>query len=619
MDQIVEYLFGAANFVPHGYCMTWRPDLVALHAISDAGIAAAYFAIPLAIVVFARRRGDITGEARQIAILFSAFIVLCGITHLGGLLTLWYPYYGLDGMAKAATAFVSIMTAIVVWRMLPRLVAIASPRQIEAINQRLVEEAAARDRAYGDLEAARRDLERQVAERTRELAEVRQLFEAATRGAQITVSSQDRDLRYTWIHNPWLGMNETDVVGKADEALFPEPACSTIVGHKRRAIETSRPDTFEVEIPNGDASSWYRIDVTPLTDGQGGVTGIACTAIDITGPKRLEEMRADLSRRLSESVQRFNVALRSGDIVVFSQDTDLRYIWTNRNDTALRPVVGKTDADLHKEPDLTPIVALKTEAMAAKEPRSGEIRVDSGDAVRWFDLFVEPTVAVDGVVTGVTCAAIDITDAKRSEEQMRLVMRELTHRSKNLLAVVQAIARQTAQQAGTVAEFVDGFGERLRALAGAQDLLVAENWSGARLEQVIRGQIGHYMPQDRSRVVVEGPDVNLTPEATQVLALALHELATNAAKYGALSNDVGIVTVTWSLDGTGDDVALHFEWQETGGPPVEPPTRRGFGRIVVEQNVARSLDAQVDLQFPQQGVRANFVIPLEQLNPPVQR
>ncbi|MEJ8570035.1 sensor histidine kinase [Microbaculum marinum] len=602
MDRILQYLSGQANFAT-------------LHVISDAGIAAAYFAISIGILVFASRRRDLVGEARHLAILFSAFIALCGLTHLAAVIAPWHPYEGLEVLLNALAAIVSVVTALFAWRLMPRLVAMPSAGHVEQINQRLIEEAAAREHAYSELDEARRNLERQVAERTRELAEVRQLFEAATRGARITVYSQDRDLRYTWIHNPWLGLAEEEIVGRSDDEIMPEPARSSIAEHKRRVIETGQSETFEVEIPDGDVAAWFRVDATPLIDADGRVDGIACTAIEITRSKRLEAMRTDLSGRLSESVQRFNVALRSSDIFVFAQDTDLRYTWSNTSETQMGPVVGKTDEELLSEPDLSRVVELKKDAMLAKEPRSGEIRIDSGDEVRWYDLFIEPNISSEGEVTGITCAAVDITESKRNEDQMRLVMRELTHRSKNLLAVVQAIARQTAQQADTVPEFVNGFGERLRALAGAQDLLVAENWVGARLDHLIRGQIGHYMPKDKSRVVVEGPEITLTPEATQVLALALHELATNAAKYGALSNDSGVVTVKWSVTGDKDSRNLRLTWEEEGGPAVQPPTHRGFGRIVVEQNVARSLDADVDLTFPPDGVKLRFVIPLEQLNP----
>ncbi len=134
MDRALDYLFGAAGFVPHGYCMLWRPDLVALHVLSDGGIALAYFLLPGAIVVFALCRDDITGEARQIAVLFSALIVLCGITHLGGTATLWYPAYGLEGILKAVTAVVCLATAAIVWRLMPTLVAWPSPRQVAEAN-----------------------------------------------------------------------------------------------------------------------------------------------------------------------------------------------------------------------------------------------------------------------------------------------------------------------------------------------------------------------------------------------------------------------------------------------------------------------------------------------------
>ncbi len=377
---------------------------------------------------------------------------------------------------------------------------------------------------------------------------------------------------------------------------------------------SGEPETFEIEIPHNDLMSWFRIDVTPLRNESGLVDGILSTAIDISRGKRLEAMRADLSDRLSETVQRFNLALRSSDIIVFSQDEALCYVWSNTNDTQVGSIIGRTDYELFEEPDLSRIVNLKKEAMATREPRYGEVRVNSGDEIRWYDLFIEPTVSADDAVTGVTCSAVDITEAKRDEERMRLVMRELTHRSKNLLAVVQAIARQTAQRAETVDDFLNGFGERLRALAGAQDLLVAENWAGARLDQLIETQIGHYMPSDQSRIVVAGPELTMTPEATQVFALALHELATNAAKYGALSNDTGTVKVTWSLDQADAGPVLAFEWREDGGPPVETPSHKGFGRVVVEQNVARSLDAEVTLAFSPEGVRATFVIPVDKLS-----
>ena len=125
MPDLLDYLFGAASFMPHGYCLLWRPDLVALHAVADALTAAAYFAIPCAILVFLRRRGDL--HYPWMAGLFAAFILACGLTHVADLATLWVPVYGLQGLLKAGTAIISVTTAVALWPLLPRLLALPSP------------------------------------------------------------------------------------------------------------------------------------------------------------------------------------------------------------------------------------------------------------------------------------------------------------------------------------------------------------------------------------------------------------------------------------------------------------------------------------------------------------
>ncbi|MEW5420846.1 sensor histidine kinase [Amorphus sp. 3PC139-8] len=611
MEALFQYLFGQASYMPHGYCLLWRPDLLIMHAVSDGAIALAYFAIPLAIIVLARRRGDLTGDVGHVVVLFSAFILACGITHIGSLLTLWYPIYGLHALAKIATAIVSIMTAVVVWRLLPALSRLPSISQVERMNKQLLEEVDARRKAYEELEAVRANLERDVADRTRELDRIKQLYDVATSGAQITVFAQDQDLRYTWVHNPSLGLEIDEMVGKRDVDLVSGEAAQTVTDHKQRILKTGEAETFEVEIPDGTATSWFRVNVTPAHNDQGEVDGVVGTAIDITRSKRLEAMRADLSRRLSATVQRFNLALRSSEILVFSQDRDLRYTWSNWSADFGGPAIGKTDADMYREPERSQIVSLKQAAMDSGEAQSSEIRVQLGDHYVWYILTVEPDFAPDGELRGVICAAVDITERKDHEQRMRLVMRELSHRSKNLLAVVQAIARQTAQQADSVKEFLEKFGERVRALAGAQDLLVAGNWSGASLADVVDGQLGHYVPEDGGRLVVEGPEVRLSPDAMQTLSLALHELATNAAKYGALSNETGKVRVEWTIDPR--EGILELKWTEEGGPPVIEPKRRGFGRIVIERNVARSLGAEVRLDFASDGLKGVFRIPLAQI------
>ena len=172
MFAVVEYLFGAASFMPHGYCLLWRPDLVAMHAVSDLMIGAAYFSIPVALFAFLRRRTDIAYP--WVFRLFAAFILLCGTTHLVGLWTLWQPVYGLQGLVKLATAGVSIATAIALWPLLPRALALPSPAMLQTANDQLANEVVIRRESQEALRRAHDELEMRVARRTKELSDVNQ-------------------------------------------------------------------------------------------------------------------------------------------------------------------------------------------------------------------------------------------------------------------------------------------------------------------------------------------------------------------------------------------------------------------------------------------------------------
>lgn len=174
MQSVIEYLFGAASFMPHGYCLLWRPDLVALHGVSDALIFLAYASIPAALVVLVRKRPEI--EHRTTVVLFAAFILACGLTHLVAVFTLWQPMYGLQGLVKAATAVVSLLTAVAIWPLLPKLLKIPSPAalqqlngDLEKVNADLKREIAEHEVTLDELRNMRRELEVRVEERTREL------------------------------------------------------------------------------------------------------------------------------------------------------------------------------------------------------------------------------------------------------------------------------------------------------------------------------------------------------------------------------------------------------------------------------------------------------------------
>lgn len=205
-----------------------------------------------------------------------------------------------------------------------------------------------------------------------------------------------------------------------------------------------------------------------------------------------------------------------------------------------------------------------------------------------------------------------VGQCKQDEAHLRLLMRELTHRSKNLLAVVQAMARQTARQGGSIANFLERFGARLQSLSHAHDLLVHESWHGASLHELVRAQLGHYLDRDDPQISLAGPEIRLRPEAAQSLGLAIHELATNAAKYGALSRARGRVAVEWQLNRDAQGGHLEILWRESKGPKVGAPRRRGFGSMVIEHNLTRALDAEVELDFRPEGLHCRIAVPAAQ-------
>jgi PAS domain S-box-containing protein len=337
----------------------------------------------------------------------------------------------------------------------------------------------------------------------------------------------------------------------------------------------------------------------------------------------LETARRDLESRVAERTKdldrvtaRFQAALHGAKVYVSSQDRDLRYIAVSEPmlGLAARDIIGRTDDEILPRESRAEIVALKRRALETGIPADAELRIGNGPAALRYDFHVEPLLDPSGKVIGVTSAAVDITERHKSEEHLRLLLRELTHRSKNLLAVIQAMARQTARHAASTEAFLDQFGARLQALATSHDLLVRESWHGVSLDELIRSQLDPHLDGKEDRVLIAGEGVLLKPEVAQSLGLALHELAANAEKFGALSVPDGRVSIEWRRVPQSDGEAVELLWAESGGPNVAPPPRRGFGTLVLEGNLPRSLDAAVDLAFAEDGVRCRILIPASRLS-----
>jgi len=451
--------------------------VVLLHAVADGVIALSLLTIPVALLYINKKRGENNPGETALVTLFALFIFAVGLAHLAALVGLWVPSVGLEGLLKAAAAVLALTTAIVIWRLAPQLWRLPSRDRLQA-------EVTAHLRTFEELKASRLQLEERVDARTKELAEAKQRFEIALRGSPISVFSQDKDLRFTWAHNPPAGLSLDQLKGKTDADVLPAEAAETIMAAKRKAMDTGESQQLE-------------------------------TNFELFGRKRS------------------------------------------------------------------------------------------------FYLLIEPLRDDHDNILGTTSVAVDVSERKANEDQLRLLLRELTHRCKNLLAVIHAIARQTASRTRSVEDFLDRFSARLVAIGASHDLLIADDWHGASLRMLVEQQLGEHADRFGEQIAIEGEDVMLKPEAVQNLGLALHELATNAQKYGSLSEPDGQVSIRWQF--CEEASKLRLTWQEKGGPPVRPPERSGFGRAMIETVVSRALEGDVNLTFPPKGVRCVILIPSAQV------
>jgi PAS domain S-box-containing protein len=204
----------------------------------------------------------------------------------------------------------------------------------------------------------------------------------------------------------------------------------------------------------------------------------------------------------------------------------------------------------------------------------------------------------------------DITERKRREEEReereereRFLMREVNHRAKNMLSVVEAVANQTATK--NPENFIKRFSERIQALSANQDLLIRNEWHGVEMEDLVRAQLAPFADLIGSRIAVRGPELLLKAASAQAIGLALHELVTNSGKYGALSTDAGLVDICWSTE---RDTFI-MSWSEREGPPISAPERRGFGTVVMETMTERTLEGTVDLDYAPSGVTWRLTCP----------
>lgn len=321
-------------------------------------------------------------------------------------------------------------------------------------------------------------------------------------------------------------------------------------------------------------------------------------------------------RRESEAiVERLATIVASSDDAIVSKDID--GVITSWNEGAQR-LLGYTADEIVGRSIMTLV----------PEDRHGEereilARIGRGEHIKhyetvrqrkdgsgvWVSLTISPIKDAAGKVVGASKIARDMTERRRADEHRKTLMGELNHRVKNTMAVIQSIASQTLGHASSLEEARDAFGSRLVNLAKAHDVLTRESWQGAELAEVVSDTVKpHAGGENRFRI--EGPGVRLAPSAALAISMAVHELATNAAKYGALSSKEGRVLIEWEIAGEGADRALSLRWKESDGPPVAKPKRKGFGSRLIERALAAELGAEVRVDYDSSGVECTIVAPL---------
>jgi PAS domain S-box-containing protein len=406
-----------------------------------------------------------------------------------------------------------------------------------------------------------------------------------------------------WGREPELGSDEwcgSWRMYRTDGTPLPHDECPMAIALKQN--ESVRGAEAIAERPDGVRVPFLAYP-TPLHDPSGRITGAVNMLVDISERKRAEEV----AERLASIVESSNDAIISKDLegVITSWNVGAERLFGYAPDE----IVGKSIMTL------IPSDRRAEEADILDRVRRGE-HIQHYETVRqrkdasqvWVSLTISPLRDALGKIFGASKVARDMTERRRADEHRKILLDELNHRVKNTLAVIQSIASQTLGHASTIAEARDTFGSRLVNLARAHDILTRESWSGANLAEIVADTIKPHA-SDQERFRIEGPDIQLTPTASLAIAMALHELATNAAKYGSLSTAAGRVIIDWEIAGE-ENPRLRLRWKEEGGPNVVAPTRKGFGSLMIERALSAELNGQVRIAYEASGVVCTIDAPL---------
>lgn len=425
------------------------------------------------------------------------------------------------------------------------------------------------------------------------------------------------------------GYTRADVMGRNCRFLQGDATNADDVTRVRNAI--ARREAIEIDLLNyrKDGSTfWNRLLISPVFDEAGELTYFFASQFDVSPDRnRLTELQhsqgeleSEVERRMLDvtaAETRLRFILQAAGMGVWTLDLKTGRIVVS---TKVKAIFGRSAGDtltynqmlaaLDEASRQTLIDAIDNAAESGEEMVvECHLKTPSQES-RWVELrgqvsrdLVDQAVLMSGV-------GLDITARKDAEEHRKLLARELSHRVKNSLATAQAVFLQSLRSAETIKDAEERAMGRIQALSRAQDALTQEGWSTATLREVVDMSL---KPFQTGKIRIAGPRLVLGARAVLTLTLALHELATNSMKYGALSSEQGSVTITWDIE-PGEQPAVRFHWSEMGGPKVTPPARRGFGSRVIEDTVRVEIRGTAQLDFHPDGVRYEIVAPVQALS-----
>jgi PAS domain S-box-containing protein len=474
---------------------------------------------------------------------------------------------------------------------------------------RVVDSAISARTSCKEAEARLADTEAQLTLTRDSLAPFRATFDNAAVAIAHT-APDGRWLRVNEALNRILGYRVDELLTKSlQDVTYPDDLAADLA--RVQLIREGKIDSYEIEkrlLRKDGVIIWVRKSAGCVRKGDGSIDYFVSMIEDISGRKQVE-------RELRENEERFRSSLLHSPLPILLFDSREQILaisqsWLEQSGylrEELRRLEDWTTRAWGQRSDevLDQIREFMIVSTEPPEVRSGEMVIRTKDGRERLWRFVSsalPPPSGDRRRLFISVAQ-DVTDQKAHEEQVHLLMREIDHRARNMLSLVQAIARHTA--AREPEDFVERFTQRIQALAANQDLLVRNEWQGVDVEDLVRAQLAHFGDLVGSRITMHGSPVRLNAAAAQAIGLAIHELATNAGKYGALSVDAGHADVCWRLDG--DIFAM--SWTESKGPLVSPPKRRGFGSAVVDPMVRQTVNGAVQLDYIPSGVVWNLTCP----------